>query len=319
LQQYIALAVKTLNERKPGVPRRHVVVTPDNVPLNIYASNQQRSETVIFVNAVGMPLEFADRLREAVEKDYRFITWESRGIPSPIEDIDKIDIDTDAHVKDLVCICEHFGLKKVHVIGWCSGAYIAYQARNVSYIASLTLINGAYGLVESIGAETAFARNLRQVLPVIAASRDNADRFHAFCFARSVDDDSDTATGSRQAVEILGATDPSLVHLTSLPFESPESLYRYSRVICALGVTVQRSEIMPLDLPCHVIVGSGDETINPQESRMFTELHEGVKYSEIAGMDHYGVYNHPTLLSTITTYLGSLKNLVEDQTPSSTE
>jgi hypothetical protein len=76
---------------------------------------------------------------------------------------------------------------------------------------------------------------------------------------------------------------------------------------------------MPLDLPCHVIVGSGDETINPQESRMFTELHEGVKYSEIAGMDHYGVYNHPTLLSTITTYLGSLKNLVEDQTPSSTE
>jgi len=306
IEAYIAGGVEALSLRKPELLRQYVVDTADQVPLNVYASRDRQKETVIFINAVGMPLELANRLRESLEDDFRFVTWESRGIPSPVEDIDRIDVSVQAHVGDLQTIFEYFNIEKAHVIGWCSGAYIAYHARGLEQLASLTLINGAYGLVGAEEDETAFMRNLRQVLPLISQSRSTAERFHASFFARSGEGNAQEAQQHRQTSEILDATDPNLIHLTSLPFESPESLYCYSRAITALQVGEQPLQEVLLTIPCHVIAGSCDEAVSPQESRRFSALHAGVDYSEISGMDHFGLYNNLGLLEVVATYIKNL-------------
>ncbi|MBA1429379.1 MULTISPECIES: alpha/beta fold hydrolase [Pseudomonas fluorescens group] len=306
VEGYINGGVAALSQRKPDLLRQYVIDTQDRVPLNVYASADKRKETVVFINAVGMPLELANRLREALEDDFRFVTWESRGIPSPVDDIDAIDVSVAAHIGDLQRIFDYFDIEKAHVIGWCSGAYIAYHARKLKEIASLTLISGAYGLVGAEEEETAFMRNLRQVLPLISQSRSQAERFHASFFARSGSDNKENATQSRQSSEILDATDPNLIHLTSLPFESAESLYCYSRVITALQVGEYPLQDERLAVPCHVISGSCDDAVSPHESRRFIELHEGAVYSEIAGMDHFGLYNHLGLLDVVTQYIKNL-------------
>ncbi|KTT63906.1 hypothetical protein NS383_17705 [Pseudomonas oryzihabitans] len=308
IEAYIQGGVQALSLRKPELLRKHVLDTVDGVSLNVYACARAHKETVVFINAVGMPLELANRLREALEGEFRFITWESRGIPSPVEDIDQIDISVAAHVADLQQVLEHFSIDRAHLIGWCSGAYIAYHARDLPQIASLTLINGAYGLVSAEDEETAFMRNLRQVLPLISQSRGNASRFHASFFARSTGVDAQSDADSRQSSEILDATDPNLIHLTSLPFESAESLYRYSRAITGLQLGETVLDQMALGIPCHVIAGSCDEAVSPQESRIFSALHPGAEYREISGMDHFGLYNHAGMLEVVTSYIRNLRS-----------
>ncbi|AUM70588.1 hypothetical protein C0J56_18085 [Pseudomonas fluorescens] len=94
--------------------------------------------------------------------------------------------------------------------------------------------------------------------------------------------------------------------MTSLPFESAESLYCYSRVITALQVGEYPLQDERLAVPCHVISGSCDDAVSPHESRRFIELHEGAVYSEIAGMDHFGLYNHLGLLDVVARYIKNL-------------
>ncbi|UTH76458.1 alpha/beta fold hydrolase [Chromobacterium sp. IIBBL 290-4] len=303
VENYVAQGVAAQTSKGPVVEKRHIVVTPDRVPLNVCVTGRADGEAVVFINAIGMPAEISVNLRAALQDKYRFITWESRGIPSVVDDVDHLDVSIDAHIDDFAHLLAHFGIRKAHVIGWCSGAYIAYHAIPTRLISSLTLINGAFGLSDASHHETAFMRNLRQVLPLIAGSRSDAERYHSSFFARPVSHDAEANTVSRQSSEILDATDPDLIHLTSRPFESPDSLYRYSRVITALQVGGRALHQGELGVPCHVITGACDAAVSPEESRRLAAVHADAVYSEIAGMDHFGVYNNPALMQAVAIFI----------------
>src|SRR3712207_8398395 len=75
-------------------------------------------------NAVGMPLESAERLIPAFSAaGLNFVTWELRGSPGPWTD--PCDHEPDTHVADAEWIIDYLNLGRVHLLGWCTGGAIS--------------------------------------------------------------------------------------------------------------------------------------------------------------------------------------------------
>ncbi|MFO0562398.1 MAG: SDR family oxidoreductase [Polyangiales bacterium] len=202
---------------------RSTVTAVDGSALAAYEGGQARRGTVVFVNAYGMPADFALPLARQLP-DYRFLTWECRGVPNLSGHLSRESSGLDVQVSDLSALLDARGVTgPVHLVGWCSGTAVVHRfaRRYAERVCSVALLNGSFPLPGS--ATTQFQDNVRQVMPKIAADPAMATFFFRLLFERK-----GQGEGTAQVHHLLDGIHPSVLHLTSLPFQSARSLYRYA-------------------------------------------------------------------------------------------
>jgi pimeloyl-ACP methyl ester carboxylesterase/nucleoside-diphosphate-sugar epimerase len=309
-QDYRSFVVEGIRDaRRESINRlftRGTAKSFDGASLATYACGAEAGTPVVLVNALGMPAAFWTRVAARLAGRYRILSWETRGVPSFTENFGESDCGVDTHVGDLVAVMKAHGMEKAHVVGWCTGALIALRAayRAPERVESLVLLNGNF----SLGTEhprTQFERNMRLAMPKVASSRKTAEIYYRTIYLpqRQGAVDAQEAEAHAQTMQLLTSTDPDLIHLTSVPFDSVDALHRYGRLI----TEAFKEDAAPWarDVKCRAFVASGerDTTAHPDGSRFLASQLPSAKLEIYPDMDHYGLFGHERLSEDIAAFL----------------
>ncbi len=286
--------------------RSQTLYASDNYPLTVYTAGDENKKTITIFNALGMPVEFWLPVINALKNEYRVITWETRGVPSLTENFEGTDCGIDRHISDAKDILNTFSISMTQIIGWSTGALTALKA-SVSlglHIESVLLIGGGFHF-ERVQ-QSAFQKSLNEVMPKIAQNKKYAEFFYNAFFLRTNDailQGKAVGEAQQQSSNIAGSTDPNLLHLTSIPFQSPENTYRYGRLITEHLKAKIDHWIDLVKMPVKLIVGSNDVTVPKEESVELKKHLIQAELVEIEGSDHFGIYKNAEVIKTIKSWL----------------
>lgn len=286
---------KTLTEADSWVCSR--LRTDDGCTLRVYESGNRRGEPLVLVNALGVAYEIFEPLRRALGDRYRLLTWDSRGLPGEDGDLSDDQARFDCHVRDLDRVAEHYRLGRFHVLGYCTGADVALQHASItpSRVLSLSLVSGAF--IGHEGPQTAFQRSLWEVTPQLAESRQRAALHHRLLYGSS----RSTHAAAARWHDLAGALDANLIHLINVPFETPENLHRYARLLCGFDAPHPAA---PLGCPTLVLAAEQDRITHPAVSVAIAEQH-GARCEVFPELGHFALHTSDALLDTVKAFLAS--------------
>ncbi|MCE9671614.1 alpha/beta fold hydrolase [Myxococcus stipitatus] len=239
LDVYLASFLAELARERSGDTFTPVQVrAADGAEVCAFTRGDPSHPVLVLCNAYAMPEEFLAPLAQRLAQRWRVVTWNTRWLPTPTPDFDPARCDSGVHVEDLIAVLDRLGIQRVEaVVGWSSGAQVALRAlaEHPARFARGVILNGTVSLPPAPDHPlTAFEKNLRRLFPQIAANPRVAERYCKLIFG------GDTASGAPQSEDrkvvasVLTSTDPHLLYMTSVPFRSPTSLFRYAHMVCAL-------------------------------------------------------------------------------------
>lgn len=310
MRLYIREAVMALNRTKiSSMFELNSIPVSDGVTLNTYRTRSTHDRTILICNAVGMPVEIVENLARELADSANVVTWESRGLPSPQSNGCLVDFDAsiERQVQDAVEVLEAFGVTQAALVGWCSGARLALELveRCPDTVTGIVLMNGGYNF-DNVP-RTQFEINIANSMPKIASDPRYAEIFHKSIFAQPQDwRDNNGRPGS--SGDLLRSAAADEVYLASLPFHSPENLYRYAR----LTTPYIRSQtyISPRlkDIPTLVLTGDADTTASEESSREFSRRAPLTTFTSIPGADHYALFWDNRFISAAAGFIAALAN-----------
>jgi pimeloyl-ACP methyl ester carboxylesterase len=86
---------------------------------------------------------------------------------------------------------------------------------------------------------------------------------------------------------ILGELDPSLVHMTSAPFRSPEALYRYAHMLAGYARAPEDGWASSVRAPTLVVTSTDDSIAHPAASRSIAARIPDAELAVIQSADHF--------------------------------
>lgn len=290
LRGYVSSYVEELNAQQSRARlRRETIMLSDGVPVDAYCcTGSGKRQAILIVTAFGMPVDFWLKFINLAGKTYDIYTWETRYLPcnSPLEGT---DISPNRHVRDAVEILDHFGIERAHVLGWCTGAKLALKMarRHSERVCSLTLLSGGYN-IDGPGLKTPYENRLTDTLLEVTGGLDVAELYYDLIYnGDSSDEESDQRTRS-----ILHATNADYVQYTSLPFRSPENIYRYARLISSFYEDRDIGWLKEIKSPTLLITSKDDINTHPAASRYVANNIDGAICIEIDEGDHYLMDSH---------------------------
>lgn len=116
-------------------------------------------KTVMIANGLGGRLYAWSALLDVLYKDYRFVTWDYRGLFDSDSPESKRRLAVVHHVEDAISILDSEGIDRAVFMGWSMGVQVSLDTA-ASYperVGGLVLLNGTYGHVLSTGFQPLFA------------------------------------------------------------------------------------------------------------------------------------------------------------------
>jgi nucleoside-diphosphate-sugar epimerase/pimeloyl-ACP methyl ester carboxylesterase len=288
LDRSLANFVHESKAKREGAPADgRPVAAGSRTPLAACAWGDAGTTPVLIINAYGMPPDFVDPLAARLAGKHRVITWTSRDVPVVSRDFDEQRCGIDAQVDDALAVLESYGVQRAHVVGWCSGAQVALELvrRRPASVASLALVNGAFGLPDGVP-KSDFHHNLLKIMKRIAESRAVAARYCDLIYGG----DATSSTDGARVSGLLTTVDPFLLHLTSAPFRDPESLYRYAHFVLRLFGDREKDEWTTVSVPTVVVTGSKDTIAHPDASADIARQIPGAQLVCWPEGDHFVLY-----------------------------
>ncbi|MFC4727651.1 alpha/beta fold hydrolase [Coralloluteibacterium thermophilus] len=291
VDRYLASFMQELEEEEAGGSgfRRQVVFARDGAALKVYTCGSARLPPLFLANAYGMPAEFMWPLAQRLQRDFHVVTWECRWVPGAEDAFDPDDCGSLAHAQDLVDIQTSLGLPPAGVVGWSSGAQVSLRAMAAfpERIRGAVLLNPGVSIPPSDTVRaTRFETGIRTLFDRIAGSHRMAEKYCELIYGAAATDAGD----SRMLSNILTSTDPYLLYMTSLPFRTPQSLFRYANMMRTLFA--ERPDAWTADVaqPVLVYVGERDVVTHPDLGQALCDgLRRGELYSDPDG-DHFAHY-----------------------------
>ncbi|WP_323773907.1 alpha/beta fold hydrolase [Alcanivorax sp.] len=304
IRGFIIEGIKSISKKDINSVFSKKCIENNGQMLNVYTAGATSKEAVILINANGMPAEFMAPLAKKMSKNRFVVTWESRLLPSSGSDICEVVGDIGAHLADMEAVMDRLKIDTADVVGWCSGAGVALASglteigRRVKKIA---LLNGAY--LHTDVTPTGFEKNINTIMPKVANDYLYAEMvFNSIFKSRSDAKNFEEKNAAKSTSSLLSSTDPDLVHLTSIPFQSPDNLYRYGQLVDGYlksfpeKVSNFKHEVL-------FATGSRDITTSPESSKKMAEKIEGSQFIQIDGGDHFMVYNRSKCHEAIEIFL----------------
>jgi pimeloyl-ACP methyl ester carboxylesterase len=233
-------------------------------------------EAVVLINAVGMPVHLWAPLAQHLAPHFRTVTWEWTLSAEGVFDPQRCDLDH--QLMDLTTLLESRRIASVHIICWCSGAHLALKFASLfpERTRSLVLLNGSLNLPETIS-RTDFEKNLRLLMPKVAANKAFAELYYKMFQSQSSD--------------LMTPRNPALRDVTNTPFKTPELFYRYANVIACLFDEPALPMNLDLAMPVLVVSGTDDTISHPDTSREIARRINGASLVILEGADHHSLYD----------------------------
>ncbi len=140
----------------------------------VYAVVGRGERDFFLAPGLGCPMSAYRFLFERFGSEYRFITWEARGLyrsAVPRGGLESLRLED--HVADLEAIVEREGSRDFVLGGWSMGVQISleYAHRHLEDVAALVLINGSFGhLLKSVALLGGREGTLRRLIRLGAAA-----------------------------------------------------------------------------------------------------------------------------------------------------
>lgn len=286
---YLTAFLKELDEQRTGETfDRHQVTAADGTDLCVSTFGDRSKPPLVLANAYGMPSDFMFPLAKRLADQYWVITWDSRWVPAITHEFDLSKCHSLTHASDLVAILDHFDIRSAPVAGWSSGAQVALRtmAEYPHRILCGILLNGGVSIQQSNAIQiTEFEKNIRTLFPKIAGNYRFAQKYCDLIYgAQSTGDDGE----DRKTIStILTSTDPFLLYMTSVPFRTPESLYRYANMMAGLFDERDDAWTGSVPHPVLVYVGGNDLVTHPDVGRFLANALESGELSYDQNGDHF--------------------------------
>ena len=305
VEQYLRSFFRELDQEAAGGVgfRTQTVRVRDGAPLKVFSCGNPTLSPLFLANAYGMPAEFMWPLAQRLQNDFHVVTWECRWVPTLGIAFDPAHCDSQAHARDLVDIQQALGLGVVGVAGWSSGAQVALNAMAnfPDRIRAGVLLNPGVSIRPSDSVRvTRFEVGIRSLFDKIAGNRRMAEKYCELIYGASGADASDT----KMLSSILTSTDPYLLYMTSLPFRTGESLFRYANMMRTLFSEREDAWTHEVTQPVVVHVAGNDEVTHPDVGQALCDgLADGELHFDPEG-DHFGHYYDQRVADLIRVHLG---------------
>jgi pimeloyl-ACP methyl ester carboxylesterase len=292
------------NETPDKIFNRKRLISDDGVPLTAFEGHNTEGMPVVLINALGMPAAFWVTLAKQLEPHFRVLTWETRWVPDFGTEFDSARCGVNDHVKDLVTLLDSYSIPAAHFVAWCNGAQVAlnFAAHFPERTQSLVFLNGAFNLPPSVPRSTV-DKNMRSMMPRIAARRKDSELFFRIMSAgRFLSGDNAQPQKSAPAPVLAACSNPSLVHLTSATYKTPELLYRYANIIAQSFNEPDHAWTDSVKAPSLVIGNEYDQIADPAGSREIARRLPGAELVILQG-DHHTFYEDATVQNRISEFM----------------
>jgi pimeloyl-ACP methyl ester carboxylesterase len=269
-------------------------------PLTYYASDSS-GPTVVLINALGHRLEYWYPLLDRLLPFFNVITWETRGLASTDRPHTVAD-----HVDDLIGILQAEDVERCHVIGWCTGGKMAieFYTRGRPVAMSLALLNCSFAHRDAPGlGDTPYERHLASVCgmltsrPQLAGSlKRSLDQTVAGVDPALLDE-----VGDQLPSMVLSFINSDLRSLVMAPFATTDRMLRYAQQMLDFWSFDARTPAGRVDVPVLLLGGQYDTVASPESSRTAAALFRHARYVELAGGNHYSLYEHPGPVADLLT------------------
>lgn len=272
------------------------VRTVDGAALHSYAAGEPGRPAAVIASACGMPAALCEGWLRFLSRDYRAVTWETRGLFGQLggaESFDRIGHDVAAQAEDLIAVMDHHELASAHVMGLCGGAVVALRAAATwpNRVSSLSLWHGDYELGLDCP-KTTHQHNLKALMAMAAESRADAAAIRTALSATA-----------RVSVPV------ELADLVLYPYLSAELFYRY----CALTGAIMEADVAGLlsavCQPTLVVTSQDDQTAHPAGSHHVAATLPGAVLRVEPHGDHISAFGaSPRLQRILTDFLTELRS-----------
>jgi len=281
------------------------VESRDGIVLNAYADRDAGAPDVILCNAYGMPMEFWKPVTRRLVPHFRVASWESRFVPIAGGPFAPERAGLEWHLHDLEAVLEATAAERPILIGWSTGARLAlrYALARPERVAGLVLLNGSYNFPDGFGA-SAPTMTLVELARRIVADPRYATIYHRWVFQGDGDDTSEESWTARKRIsEILGQTDPELIHLLNTPWRTVESMTRFAHMFaCYYDVVDAVADFTRIACPTLVVASENDAFASPEASAHVARHIPGAQYACVADGDHYALYTRPEVAAWIENF-----------------
>lgn len=261
----------------------------DGAMVKVYSCGNPTLPPLMLANAYGMPAEFMWPLAQRLQNDFHVVTWECRWVPLLDIPFDHTACDSSAHARDLVDIQRGLGLGPVGVATWSSGAQVALRAMGLfpESIHAAVLLNPGVSISPSETVRvTRFETGIRSLFEKISGNYRMAEKYCELIYGASGADAGDT----KMLSSILTSTDPYLMYMTSLPFRTAESLFRYANMMRTLFAEREDAWTHDVAQPVVVYVAGKDMVTHPDLGQALCDgLRNGQLHFDEEG-DHFSHY-----------------------------
>lgn len=262
----------------------HRVDREAGVVLHAYASGPLDASPLVLALPFGMPMELCENWFEALARQHRVLSWETRCLFGDCADFDLARVDLDAQVEDLFAVMDHFGAQSAQLMGICGGAAItlAAAARDPGRVDSMSMWFGDFPS-RNAALRTSHQANLEWLMDAAARSRDEARDLQKMFV--------DPGT--------LATTPPEIAHFSLYPYVDAELFYRYARLNDALNKTDIAPWLERVEAPTLVVTGDSDAVTHAGGSRFVAQGIPGARLVMEPGGSHTAFFAAPSSLVTL--------------------
>lgn len=303
VERYLAAYLDELDKEQVGGGfRMQIVGMRDGAHLKVFTCGNPTLPPVVLANAYGMPAEFLWPLAQRLQNDFHVVTWECRWVPNADVPFALEDCGSIQHARDLVDVQRALSLGPVGVAGWSSGAQVVLRAMSAfpDAIRAGVLLNPGVSIRPSESVRvTRFESGIRSLFDKIAGNYRMAEKYCELIYGAAGADAGD----SKMLSGILTSTDPYLLYMTSLPFRTAESLFRYANMMRTLFAEREDAWTRDVDQPVVVHVAGKDVVTHPDIGQALCDgLRHGVLHFDENG-DHFGHYYDQSVADLVRGHL----------------
>jgi pimeloyl-ACP methyl ester carboxylesterase len=160
----------------PGIEQRHLV-TRDGTRIGYQVRGQ--GPAVVFANGLGGTYLAYKHLYDALDRDYRTICWDYRGLYTSSPAADARANTVGHQVEDLMQILDHEQIGEVVVVGWSMGVQVGFEAfrHHAARVRGMLAINGTYGRAfRTVLGSRLVGRTIPMLLRLVRAQAELAGR-----------------------------------------------------------------------------------------------------------------------------------------------
>jgi pimeloyl-ACP methyl ester carboxylesterase len=286
-----------------GVFRHSTVAASDGLLLDLFEAGDPHKPPVVLINAYGMPAAFWEPLATDLQSDHHVITWESRGVPNLDQPFDPRRCGVAEHTDDLRAVLDAKGVDRPRVVAWCTGAQVTLRFASLSpeRLESAVLLSGSFRTLPGVPLSE-FQSTMNFMYRECAPSRTQSELYYKMVFAGAAGGapSARPQPAAKSAPKSPWGDVPApLLKLTSTPFQTAESLFRYANMLVAVENEPAHAWMEAPQMPLLLVGGGCDTVVHPQT---WTEASRRLQRSRLivkADASHYLLYQDRELAHQI--------------------